>query len=95
MQPFTLSEPPDLRSALAAHAGAAGARYLAGGTTLVDLMKLYVEAPTSVVADKFYSRANERLRILGEIPVRKFAGSPGTAQPVDPDGNPVLFDQHV
>src|SRR4029434_1669145 len=29
--------------------------------------------------------ANERLRILGEIPVRKFDGG---AQPVDPDGNP-------
>lgn len=49
MQPFTLSEPPDLQAALAAHAGASGARYLAGGTTLVDLMKLYVETPTSVV----------------------------------------------
>src|SRR5262249_12334632 len=33
----------------------------------------------------FRSHANERLRILGEIPVRKFDG--GT-QPTDPDGNP-------
>ena len=33
----------------------------------------------------FASHANERLRILGEIPVRKFAGN---EQPVDPDGNP-------
>ncbi|MBL8795771.1 MAG: hypothetical protein JNM56_17840 [Planctomycetia bacterium] len=33
----------------------------------------------------FRSHANERLRILGEIPVRKFAS--GT-QPLDPDGNP-------
>ncbi len=33
----------------------------------------------------FGSHALERLRILGEIPVRKFAG--GT-QPLDPDGNP-------
>ena len=49
MQPFTLTEAPDLQSALAAHAGAPGARYLAGGTTLVDLMKLYVETPASVV----------------------------------------------
>jgi len=30
-------------------AGAAGARYLAGGTTLVDLMKLHVERPEVVV----------------------------------------------
>jgi hypothetical protein len=33
----------------------------------------------------FHSHAQERLRILGEIPVRKFAGD---KQPVDPDGNP-------
>jgi hypothetical protein len=41
----------------------------------------------------FHSHANERLRILGEIPVRKFRkGEPGAsatgAQPLDPDGNP-------
>jgi hypothetical protein len=34
----------------------------------------------------FYNHANERLRILGEIPVRKFG--PDGKQPVDPDGNP-------
>ncbi|HEY7427854.1 MAG TPA: hypothetical protein VH682_26720 [Gemmataceae bacterium] len=33
----------------------------------------------------FHSHAQERLRILGEIPVRKFQGD---KQPVDPDGNP-------
>src|SRR5262245_6475505 len=33
----------------------------------------------------FNSHAMERLRILGEIPVRKFAGD---KQPTDPDGNP-------
>jgi hypothetical protein len=33
----------------------------------------------------FRSHASERLRILGEIPVRKFTG---TTQPTDPDGNP-------
>jgi hypothetical protein len=33
----------------------------------------------------FHSHAQERLRILGEIPVRKFADS---RQPTDPDGNP-------
>jgi hypothetical protein len=34
---------------------------------------------------RFYSHAMERLRILGEIPLRKFAGD---QQPTDPDGNP-------
>jgi hypothetical protein len=40
----------------------------------------------------FFNHANERLRILGEIPVRKFdargATASGSSQPVDPDGNP-------
>jgi hypothetical protein len=34
---------------------------------------------------RFYNHANERLRILGEIPVRKFGND---SQPKDPDGNP-------
>jgi hypothetical protein len=34
---------------------------------------------------QFYSHARERLRVLGEIPVRKFAGG---KQPLDPDSNP-------
>jgi hypothetical protein len=39
----------------------------------------------------FHSHALERLRILGEIPVRKFAGPGGSSprsEPLDPDGNP-------
>lgn len=35
---------------------------------------------------RFYNHASERLRILGEIPVRKFV--PAESQPKDPDGNP-------
>lgn len=34
---------------------------------------------------RFYSHAMERMRILGEIPLRKFNGD---RQPLDPDGNP-------
>lgn len=34
---------------------------------------------------RFFNHASERLRILGEIPVRKFDGA---KQPGDPDGNP-------
>jgi len=33
----------------------------------------------------FHNHASERLRILGEVPVRKFSGE---KQPLDPDGNP-------
>jgi xanthine dehydrogenase YagS FAD-binding subunit len=45
--PFTFVRAPDEKSALAA--GRSGARYIAGGTTLVDLMRETVERPDVVV----------------------------------------------
>src|SRR5207244_4415939 len=43
-------------------------------------------------AGKFSNQAGERLRIIGEIPVRHFTASGGrkspVEQPLDPDGNP-------
>ena len=45
-----------------------------------------MEPPTIPTADKFLDRAGERIRILGEIPVRKFDKSGN--QPLDPDKNP-------
>ena len=47
---------------------------------------LAMEPATVPVAGRFYNHAWERLRILGEIPVRKF--DPDGKQPTDPDGNP-------
>lgn len=47
---------------------------------------LAMEPATMPVAGRFYNHAWERLRILGEVPVRKF-GADGK-QPTDPDGNP-------
>src|SRR5437764_8845209 len=47
MQPFRYVNVTDEGAAL--DAAAAGARYLAGGTTLVDLMKLHVERPAALV----------------------------------------------
>lgn len=47
MFPFTFSRATDEKSALAA--GRSGARYIAGGTTLVDLMRETVERPDAVV----------------------------------------------
>ncbi len=47
MYPFTFTKAADKDTALAA--GASGARYIAGGTTLVDLMRQTVERPGSVV----------------------------------------------
>src|SRR5262249_42314507 len=46
---------------------------------------LALEPGTQPVAGRFHNHAQERLRILGEIPVRKFNDA---AQPTDPDGNP-------
>jgi hypothetical protein len=38
---------------------------------------------------RYFNHAGERLRVLGEIPLRKFSRDPkGSAEPVDPDGNP-------
>ncbi|MBN8808944.1 MAG: xanthine dehydrogenase family protein subunit M [Sphingomonas sp.] len=47
MRPFDFARAADLDAALAA--GAAGARYIAGGTNLIDLMKLQVETPARLV----------------------------------------------
>ncbi|MDB5677717.1 xanthine dehydrogenase family protein subunit M [Sphingomonas bacterium] len=47
MKPFDFSRADSLDAALAA--GAAGARYIAGGTNLIDLMKLQVETPDRLV----------------------------------------------
>lgn len=48
MRPFEFTRATDLADALA-RLSAPGARAMAGGTTLVDLMKLGVEAPQTVV----------------------------------------------
>ena len=49
MQPFTYSAANDPGDATRLAASEGGARYLAGGTTLVDLMKLHVEQPTRLI----------------------------------------------
>lgn len=49
MQPFTYHVARDEAGAHQAIAANPGASFVAGGTTLVDLMKLHVERPTAVV----------------------------------------------
>ncbi len=49
MKPFTYERPGDVATALALVAEIPGARFLAGGTNLVDLMKLQIEQPTHLV----------------------------------------------
>ncbi len=52
----------------------------------IHAIRILAMEPASLsVQGKFRNHANERFRILGEIPVRKFAGD---KQSLDPDGNP-------
>jgi hypothetical protein len=57
----------------------------------IHALRILVMEPTSDRKEgprggrRFYNHASERLRILGEIPVRKFDGD---RQPADPDANP-------
>ncbi|KQX88056.1 FAD binding domain-containing protein [Variovorax sp. Root473] len=49
MKPFTYERAPSPAQAAAAVARHAGAKFIAGGTNLLDLMKLQIEAPTHLV----------------------------------------------
>ena len=49
MKPFTYERASDVASAIRTVAETPGARFLAGGTNLLDLMKLEIEQPTHLV----------------------------------------------
>jgi xanthine dehydrogenase YagS FAD-binding subunit len=49
MNPFSYSRPSGAEEAVAAASKDTGAKFLAGGTTLTDLLKLDVETPSSIV----------------------------------------------
>ncbi len=49
MQPFTYERPNSPEAAIAAFARQPGTRYIAGGTNLLDLMKLQLETPAHLV----------------------------------------------
>src|SRR3984893_17635439 len=74
MQPFQFSRTDDLQSAYSAHSAAeatdaadARSQYLAGGTTLLDLMKLGVMRPDRVVDINDLDRTNAgRIEIAGD-----------------------------
>jgi hypothetical protein len=57
-------------------------------------IRILLLEPTSETRGRsYYNHARERMRILGEIPVRKFRkdeprGSSPRSEPLDPDGNP-------
>src|ERR1700760_4025362 len=50
MQPFTIHQAADIPTAIhVTGEGGGNAKYIAGGTNLVDLMKMYVETPARLV----------------------------------------------
>jgi hypothetical protein len=52
----------------------------------IHAVRIIAQEPTSdVYQRRFFNHARERMRILGEIPLRKFVDG---QQPLDPDGNP-------
>jgi xanthine dehydrogenase YagS FAD-binding subunit len=65
MRPFHYEHAADRGQALKAAAAATGAHYLAGGTTLIDLMKLDVMRPATVVDINALAREHSEIRIEG------------------------------
>jgi xanthine dehydrogenase YagS FAD-binding subunit len=49
MEPFTIQQAADPGAAIRAAGAAAGSKYIAGGTNLVDLMKMHVETPATLI----------------------------------------------
>ncbi len=49
MKPFTYEKPRSIQAAMEAMARNPGARYIAGGTNLLDLMKLRIETPAHLI----------------------------------------------
>jgi xanthine dehydrogenase YagS FAD-binding subunit len=81
--PFKFTKASDEASAL--HAAASGARYIAGGTTLVDLMRETVERPDAVVdinalPYRDIDLQQSRLRIGALARMSEVAAHPGVRQ---------------
>ncbi|WP_083590883.1 xanthine dehydrogenase family protein subunit M [Aurantimonas sp. 22II-16-19i] len=83
MQPFTYMRPATTAEAVSAFAGAGeGARYIAGGTTLYDLMKLKVERPRHLI-DVTAIAGMDAVATEGEV-MRFGALAPMSAVAADP-----------
>jgi len=66
MRPFHYEHAADRAEALKAAAAARNAQYLAGGTTLIDLMKLDVMRPATVVDINALAREHGEIRLKGD-----------------------------
>ncbi len=74
MKPFTYERPPGLREAAAAVAARPDAKFIAGGTNLLDLMKLEIEQPAHLV-DISRLPLREIERDAGRRPAHRRAGA--------------------
>ncbi len=68
MRPFAFSAPTDPAAAVGAAAGHPGTRFVAGGTTLLDLMKLEVETPDRLVDINRLAEGDPSLAAIEELP---------------------------
>jgi xanthine dehydrogenase YagS FAD-binding subunit len=68
MRPFDYSAATDVAQATQLVAADANARFIAGGTTLVDLMKLYVETPTRLIDINTLGRRDKSLETITVLP---------------------------
>lgn len=87
MHPFGYIRPATPQDAVAAFANAAaGARYIAGGTTLYDLMKLDIERPpllidvSAIAGLDEIEIGDERLRFGALVPMSTVAANPVVAR---------------
>ncbi|MEH3105846.1 MAG: xanthine dehydrogenase family protein subunit M [Sphingomonas fennica] len=82
MRPFTYERATTPAGAAAAVARVPGARFIAGGTNLIDLMKLEIEAPTHLVdvgalaLDRIEPTADGGLRIGARVTNTALAADP-------------------
>lgn len=83
MRPFDYTRPASAAEAVAAVAADPGARFLAGGTNLVDHLKLGLTAPTSLVDVR--DALDERIQPLADGGVRIGAGAANSDLAAHPD----------
>jgi xanthine dehydrogenase YagS FAD-binding subunit len=86
MQPFTYERAMDVQAAAAAVVARPGARFIAGGTNLLDLMKLGVERPAHLVdisrlpLDRVEPTPEGGLRIGAQVRNSDLAADPAARQ---------------
>ena len=98
MKPFTYEIATTAAQAAAAAARQPGAKFIAGGTNLLDLMKLQIETPAHLVdvnglgLDRIEPTAQGGLRIGALVPADALAAAEAGAGGPEGGINRTLFD---